>query len=206
MTKKLWSQYIRNKSFRNKLAGGLLLLVLLIAFLPYYFAFIEARKGIVLNDLFLNFIESANVSIPTFIIIWSLCLWYLFKSYKDPALMLLILWGFNILSISRIISIYLVPLEPPNNLIELIDPITNSFYGAKFITKDLFFSGHTATLVCLALCLKTRRDQIIVFTGAIIVGILVLIQHVHYTIDVIAAFVFPFFLVPIAKRICAPFN
>ncbi|MDO8997956.1 MAG: phosphatase PAP2-related protein [Sediminibacterium sp.] len=206
MTKKLWSQYIRNKSFRNKLAGGLLLLVLLIAFLPYYFAFIEARKGIVLNDLVLNFIESANVSIPTFIIIWSLSLWYLFKSYKDPALMLLILWGFNILSISRIISIYLVPLEPPNNLIELIDPITNSFYGAKFITKDLFFSGHTATLVCLALCLKTKRDQIIVFTGAVIVGILVLIQHVHYTIDVIAAFVFPFFLVPIAKRICAPFN
>ena len=206
MTKKLWSQYIRNKSFRNKLAGGLLLLVLLIAFLPYYFAFIEARKGIVLNDLVLNFIESANVSIPTFIIIWSLSLWYLFKSYKDPALMLLILWGFNILSMSRIISIYLVPLEPPNNLIELIDPITNSFYGAKFITKDLFFSGHTATLVCLALFLKTRRDQIIVFTGAIIVGILVLIQHVHYTIDVIAAFVFPFFLVPIAKRICAPFN
>jgi hypothetical protein len=206
MTKKLWSQYIRNKLFRNKLAGGVLLLVLLIAFLPYYFAFIEARKGIVLNDLVLNFIESANVSIPTFIIIWSLSLWYLFKSYKDPALMLLILWGFNILSISRIISIYLVPLEPPNNLIELIDPITNSFYGAKFITKDLFFSGHTATLVCLALCLKTKRDQIIVFTGAIIVGILVLVQHVHYTIDVIAAFVFPFFLVPIAKRICAPFN
>lgn len=206
MTKKLWSQYIRNKLFRNKLVGGLLLLVLLIAFLPYYFAFIEARKGIVLNDLVLNFIESANVSIPTFIIIWSLSLWYLFKSYKDPALMLLILWGFNILSISRIISIYLVPLEPPNNLIELIDPITNSFYGAKFITKDLFFSGHTATLVCLALCLKTKRDQIIVFTGAVIVGILVLIQHVHYTIDVIAAFVFPFFLVPIAKRICAPFN
>lgn len=206
MTKKLWSQYIRNKLFRNKLAGGLLLLVLLIAFLPYYFAFIEARKGIVLNDLVLNFIKSANVSIPTFIIIWSLSLWYLFKSYKDPALMLLILWGFNILSISRIISIYLVPLEPPNNLIELIDPITNSFYGAKFITKDLFFSGHTATLVCLALCLKTKRDQIIVFTGAIIVGILVLVQHVHYTIDVIAAFVFPFFLVPIAKRICAPFN
>lgn len=206
MTKLLWSQYLRNKSFRNKLAGGLLLLVLLIAFLPYYFAFVEARKGILLNDLVLDFITSANVSIPTFIIIWSLSLWYLFKSYKDPALMLLILWGFNILSISRIISIYLVPLEPPNNLIELIDPITNSFYGAKFITKDLFFSGHTATLVCLALCLRTKRDQIIVFTGAIIVGILVLVQHVHYTIDVIAAFVFPFLIVPIAKRICAPFN
>jgi len=206
MTKMLWSQYLRNKSFRNKLAGGLLLLFLLIAFLPYYFAFIESRKGIVLNDLVLDFIKSANVSIPTFIIIWSLSFWYLVKSFKDPPLMLLILWGFNVLSISRIISIYLVPLEPPTDLIELIDPITNSFYGAKFITKDLFFSGHTATLVCLALCLKKKRDQVIVFIGAIIVGILVLIQHVHYTIDVIAAFIFPIILIPIAKRICAPFN
>lgn len=206
MTKKTWGQYLRNKQFRNKLAGGLILLGLVIAFLPYYFAFIEARKGIVLNDLVLNFIESANVSIPTFIIIWSLSLWYLIKSFKDPALILLIIWGFNILSISRIISIYLVPLEPPNNLIELIDPITNTFYGAKFITKDLFFSGHTATLVCLALCLRKRKDQLIVFTGAVMVGILVLVQHVHYTIDVIAAFVFPFILIPIAKRICVPFN
>lgn len=201
-----WRPYWRNKLFRNKLALGLLTLVLLVAFLPYYFAFIEARKGIQLNDIVLNHIDSANVSVPTFIIIWSLCLWYLYKSANDPALILLILWGLNVLFITRIISIYLVPLDPPTNLVELIDPITNRFYGAKFITKDLFFSGHTATLVCLSLCLRKRRDQIIVLSGAIIVGILVLVQHVHYTIDVIAAFVFPYFIIKIARRIIAPFN
>jgi len=201
-----WRPYWRNKLFRNKLALGLLTLVLLVAFLPYYFAFIEARKGIQLNDIVLNYIDSANVSVPTFIIIWSLCLWYLYKSANDPALILLIIWGLNVLFITRIISIYLVPLDPPTNLVELIDPITNRFYGAKFITKDLFFSGHTATLVCLSLCLRKRRDQIIVLSGAIIVGILVLVQHVHYTIDVIAAFVFPYFIIKIARRIIAPFN
>lgn len=201
-----WRPYWRNKLFRNKLALGILTLVLLVAFLPYYFAFIEARKGIQLNDIVLNYIDSANVSVPTFIIIWSLSLWYLYKSVKDPALILLILWGLNVLFITRIISIYLVPLDPPTDLVELIDPITNRFYGAKFITKDLFFSGHTATLVCLSLCLRKRRDQLIVLSGAIIVGILVLVQHVHYTIDVIAAFVFPYFIIKIAKRIIAPFN
>lgn len=201
-----WRPYWRNKLFRNKLALGILTLVLLVAFLPYYFAFIEARKGIQLNDIVLNYIDSANVSVPTFIIIWSLSLWYLYKSAKDPALILLILWGLNVLFITRIISIYLVPLDPPTDLVELIDPITNRFYGAKFITKDLFFSGHTATLVCLSLCLRKRRDQLIVLSGAIIVGILVLVQHVHYTIDVIAAFVFPYFIIKIAKRIIAPFN
>ncbi len=201
-----WRPYWRNKLFRNKLALGILILVLLVAFLPYYFAFIEARRGIQLNDIVLNYIDSANVSIPTFIIIWSLSLWYLYKSANDPALILLILWGLNVLFISRIISIYLVPLDPPKDLVELIDPITNRFYGAKFITKDLFFSGHTATLVCLSLCLRKRKDQLIVLTGGIIVGILVLVQHVHYTIDVIAAFVFPYFIIKIARRIIAPFN
>lgn len=206
MTKKLWRPYLQDRLYRNKLASGILLLALLVAFLPYYFAFIEARKGVQLNDFVLNFIDSANVSIPTFVIIWSLCIWHLFKGFKDPTFILLLIWALNILSITRIITIYLVPLDPPHELVELIDPITNSIYGARFITKDLFFSGHTATLVCLALCLKNKREQIIVFTGAVMVGILVLIQHVHYTIDVIAAFVFPFILVPIAKRICAPFN
>ncbi len=201
-----WRPYWRNKLFRNKLALGILILVLLVAFLPYYFAFIEARRGIQLNDIVLNYIDSANVSVPTFIIIWSLSLWYLYKSANDPALILLILWGLNVLFISRIISIYLVPLDPPKDLVELIDPITNRFYGAKFITKDLFFSGHTATLVCLSLCLRKRKDQLIVLTGGIIVGILVLVQHVHYTIDVIAAFVFPYFIIKIARRIIAPFN
>lgn len=206
MTKKLWGQYFRNRLFRNKIVGGLVLLALLISFLPYYFEFIEARKGIQLNDNILDFIDSVNVSIPTFIIIWSLCLWYFFKGFKNPVFILLLIWTLNTLLITRMISIYLVPLDPPNKLIELIDPITNRFYGAKFITKDLFFSGHTATLVCLALCLKNKYDQMIVLSGALTVGVLVLIQHVHYTIDVVAAFIFPFIIVPIAKRICAPFN
>jgi len=205
MMKKNWEEFLRIKAFRNKLALGILVLVLLVAFLPYYFAFIEARKGIIINDLVLDYIDSANVSIPTFIIIWSLSLGCLYVNLQTPVSMLQMLWAFNVLSLSRIISIYLVPLEPPVGLIELIDPITNTIYGARFITKDLFFSGHTATLVTFALCMQKRTHKIIVFSGAIAVGILVLIQHVHYTIDVIAALIFPFLLVPISKRICKPF-
>ena len=205
MMKKNWDGFLKNKAFRNKLSLGILVLVMLVAFLPYYFAFIEARKGILLNDLVLDYIDSANVSIPTFIIIWSLSLTCLYINLQKPERMLQMLWAFNVLSLSRILSIYLVPLEPPVGLIELIDPITNTIYGARFITKDLFFSGHTATLVTFALCMHKKSHKVIVFSGAIAVGVLVLIQHVHYTVDVVAAFVFPFILVPIARRICKPF-
>lgn len=54
----------------------------------------------------------------------------------------------------------------------------------------MFFSGHTSTLVLLSLALEKNREKVLTMTGAVIVGILLLVQHVHYTLDVIAA---PFF-------------
>jgi membrane-associated phospholipid phosphatase len=74
----------------------------------------------------------------------------------------------------------------------LTDPLTGVFYGNSVITKDLFFSGHTATLTLIFLCLKKRNDRIIACVATVVVGFLVLVQHVHYTIDVLAAPIFAY--------------
>jgi membrane-associated phospholipid phosphatase len=58
------------------------------------------------------------------------------------------------------------------------------------MTKDLFFSGHTATVFLLFLNSQTKLWKNVFLTLTILVGFCVLIQHVHYTVDVIAA---PFF-------------
>jgi len=58
------------------------------------------------------------------------------------------------------------------------------------ITKDLFFSGHTATLIVGGICMTESRDKVIAFFAAALIGVLLLLQHVHYTADVLAA---PFF-------------
>jgi hypothetical protein len=102
------------------------------------------------------------------------------------------------------ISIIVLPLNPPNELIELIDPISNSFYGSKFITKDLFYSGHTATQFLMFLCLQKRGDKLVTFISTIAIGVLVLVQHVHYTIDVVAAPFFTYLVFIITKKIIAP--
>ncbi|MEB0249607.1 phosphatase PAP2-related protein, partial [Mucilaginibacter sp. 5B2] len=61
------------------------------------------------------------------------------------------------------------------------------FYGNTVITRDLFFSGHTSTMVLIFLCLEKRNDKILGFICIVAVMVLLLVQHIHYTIDVVAA-------------------
>jgi len=100
------------------------------------------------------------------------------------------------------LSIYLTPLDPPATLIAIKDPLTSITYGGKdvFMTKDLFFSGHTSNMLMLALCFEKRNDRLIGFLAAVSVGVLVLFQHAHYTIDVVAAFLITGFVVLFGKK------
>nr|WP_260172350.1 sphingomyelin synthase family protein [Mucilaginibacter phyllosphaerae] len=85
------------------------------------------------------------------------------------------------------LTIYCIALDPPVGLIHLVDPLTGVFYGNTVITRDLFFSGHTSTLVLIFLCLEKRNDKILGFIAIVAVMMLLLVQHIHYTIDVVAA-------------------
>jgi membrane-associated phospholipid phosphatase len=55
------------------------------------------------------------------------------------------------------------------------------------INKDLFYSGHTASLFIMFFIARNRVWKIICFIGAIIVPVLLVWQRVHYTIDVLFA-------------------
>jgi membrane-associated phospholipid phosphatase len=51
------------------------------------------------------------------------------------------------------------------------------------------------------LCLPKKRDKIFVLISAISVGVLVLVQHVHYSMDVIGAFFITWLVVMGVKKL-----
>jgi hypothetical protein len=197
-----WSLAVKNISFRSKLITGLVLLLTIVISLPFFFQYIEQRPGYDLKDALLNALPATNVSIPIFAMIWSMVLLFIIRSINDPHLFILYLFGFLFLCLFRMITLFLIPLNAPGGLIELQDPLSNFFYGTKdFITKDLFFSGHTATLCLFFFSFQRKWDKLIALLCTIAVGFLVLIQHVHYTIDVIAAPFFAYLSFFLAKKI-----
>ena len=198
-----WNEAWAIRSFKIKTIVALSLVSIILFILPTFFAFIEKREGMVLQDFVLDAIPAIDVSVPTFVIIWSMVLLVFYRIYQNPRLFLLIAYGFILMCLCRVLTISILPLNPPPGLITLKDPIANIVYGGKgiFITKDLFYSGHTGNMFLFFLCLQAKWDKIIALAASFMVGILVLIQHIHYSIDVISAFIFTYFLYLGAKKV-----
>ena len=196
-----WKSTVHNRGFLPIAFAFLTLLVFIVILLPYFFNYIELRTGFVMSDPLLDHIPSKDISPILFTILWAMILLVLYRSFQHPAIFLQLLVSFTLLTILRITAIFLIPLEPPLHLIALTDPLSNFFYGQQeFITRDLFFSGHTSTIVLIYLCLRKKNDKRIALLASFLISVLVLVQHVHFIIDVVAAPVFAWLSFIIARQ------
>jgi hypothetical protein len=198
-----WAEVWKISSFRWKFWTGMIIFVGILISLPYFFDAIEDRNGHVISDFILAHIPAHNTSVAVFFLIWSCCLLLIYRIYRDPMMLLVMLWAYDGVTLLRMACISLISLNPPPGLIPLADPITNQFYGHVYITHDLFFSGHTTTVFLVFLCLKKKADRIYALFASVILGILLLVQHVHYTIDVLAAPLFTFLVYRLARKFVA---
>lgn len=173
--------------FRRLFLGGFIYLVCFIGFVPNYFAYVQQREGIVLPDPLLELIPPHEVSTYIFGILYPTLIAMCGIWIQYPRTFLQVLIGLLSVQTLRLISIWLIPLNPPTGCLVLADPLVNFFaYAHQPITKDLFFSGHVATMTICYLSTPKKRRLIL---GAIILMIimLLLMQHAHYSIDILGA-------------------
>jgi hypothetical protein len=183
-----WPSALKHSRFRLELLTTLALLAFSLFLLSRFLAYVEQRPGVVLPDPVLSIFTPTDVTWITFSVIYAGLALALIHLFSRPSQMLLAFQAYIMLIVLRIMVMALTPLDAPPGLIVLADPFVEFFVGhGSTLTKDLFFSGHTSTLFLLFLVARGRRWKMFFLMCAVVVAFCVLIQHVHYTIDVIIA-------------------
>lgn len=186
--RKAWQSAWREPAFRRSIWAAATGAVPLIIGLPVFFHHIGSKPGSYPYDPLVRSVGPIDVTWLSFTILYGGILITLWRAMSDPRLIARGLHAYAILQIMRMAAMQLVTFEPPVDIIPLIDPVTAVFYpgGVPFL-KDLFFSGHTATLALMVCLAKGSVHRWAMIAATVAIGALVVVQHVHWTIDVLAA-------------------
>lgn len=202
LTRQSWMNAWANKTFRNTLLLGLVLIIAASVTTDFFFSYIQdLKQGMTLNDWLLKHIPAHDVSTLIVVVMVSAILLFHLRCATNPDMFVTLVWALIFQLIFRIFTIDATKFFAPPDLIVLKDPIGSILYHARFITRDLFYSGHTACLFVFYFCANKKWDKLYLLFASITVGILLLIQHVHYTVDVASAPFFAYVCVWISKRI-----
>jgi hypothetical protein len=183
-----WRELLKSSSARWAFTFCFLALLLIIFYLPVFYKDILGPKpGILIHDVVLNAFVPVNWSIPTFAIIYISIVQTFFSIRRNPTEVLIALTAYLGISLLRMAAMYLITFEPPSDMILLVDPVTSRFYPDGGFAKDLFFSGHVSTMTLMVLLEKNRVMRMIKIAGTLTVALFLLWQHVHYSLDILAA-------------------
>lgn len=157
----MWCQALQNRAFKIQFISVAILLLMFLAFIPRYFRnIVEPRQGVLLNDFLLNLLPPADHSTLIFILIYGSVMVSFISLVQNPFQLLLALAAYCAMNYLRLVTLWVFPLEPPAGIIPLHDPIIERLaYGGTPLLKDLFFSGHVATLSILAMVEENRKRK-----------------------------------------------
>ena len=198
-----WKIALTNVRFRRRLLTSVFVLLIILTGFAWFLAYLESRQGHTFYDPLLNFLKPRDVSYFIFFITYSAAAAGLIYAFNSPYKFLHLIQMYGSLTLLRIATMFFVPLEPPTQHIPLHDEfLTNTFYAGSQNLKDLFFSGHAATLFLFYFFSTNKTLKYMFLVAAIAVSVGVVMQHVHYSYDVIAAPIFAY----IAYRLITKFS
>jgi hypothetical protein len=196
-----WKEFFENKTSIYIFVFTVILLAIALNLFGKFLLFVEKRPGIVLQDPLFEQFKALDFNTPVFILIYGSLITGLVSLLPHPKYLLIALQAYLFMIIIRFIAMYLTPLEVPEGIINLRDPLVFTFGTGQVVTKDLFFSGHIASLTILFLTAQNKFLKWMFLVFALIVSGMIFLQKAHYTIDLVAAPFFAYAAHVIAKAI-----
>ena len=182
-----WKAFLKNKKNLTEFVITAVIVTAVIIAFSHFLHFIEQRDGVILNDPILKTFNPIDLTWLTFALIYLSLIIFVITTFNKPDKLLIAFQAYGLMLIFRTIAMYLTPFEAPERILLLNDPFVQFFAKGDILTKDLFFSGHTGTLFLVFLLAENKTLKTIFLILTILVGSAVLLQHVHYSVDVFVA-------------------
>jgi cytochrome b561 len=193
--RQFWSQ----KKFRASVYIGFIFLVVSLA--ANYFAnyYVATRNSIPVADIILDNLPTLNVNFLFENGFMMFCLFVAFVLFFHPSKIPFAAKSIAVFIAIRSISISLTHLATPpdHSFLDL-----NNLFLRMTSGNDLFFSAHTGFPYLLALIFWDHKILRYVFIAlSVFFGAVVLLGHLHYSIDVFAAYFITFGVYHITRKI-----
>jgi len=185
-----YKELCKSKGFIINSVITIAALIIILIFFSRFLIYVEVRQGVVLDDPLFHLFSAINLNPIIFILIYGSIITAFITLLKYPEALLIAIQSYTLIMVFRALAMFIVPLDPPIGTIDLQDPLIFIVGTGRKITKDLFFSGHTSMLFLLFLTAKNKKLKYFFLIATVLVGSFVILQKVHYSIDVMVA---PFF-------------
>lgn len=184
-----WKQEFRSRTFRLKLLMTPAIFIVYSALSQHLCSYVEMRKGIRLEDKLLAYVPVVDFSVLIFLVLYTSMIAVVAAHVDKPRVIIRILEMHILVAIARQICILLVALEPPPDILSLHDVfLENTVYPHQLhMTKDLFFSGHVASIWIYFLCSQKLNLKVYLGFATVLMGYMVLSMRIHYSYDVYGA-------------------
>ena len=187
-----WRLALRDRSFTLKLMLMPGLFFIYSAVTQKLGNYVEMRKGVQLDDHLLQLLPSIDFSAPIFFLLYTSLTLVVVTHLEKPKIILRVIEMHFLVAVVRQACILLVALDPPAGIIVLRDLfLENTVYPRHSpLTKDLFFSGHVASIWLYFLCAEKKYIKLYLMIATLFMSVMILCMRVHYSYDVYGAIFF----------------
>ena len=148
-----WKIFLIRKHNRRELLTTLILLGVILLSFTRFLNYVELRAGFTFTDPLLNLFAPIDLTWIIFGLIYIGLVLAIYFFMKDPVLLLAALQSYLILVLLRTAAMYLLPLNPPSDMIPLNDPFVQIFGSGEILTKVSFlFRTHRYTFSSIFSC------------------------------------------------------
>ena len=148
--------------------------------------YVTASTAVKVPDLILERLPSVDLSFFfTYGYMALIVSMFLYPAFRRVRMLHVVAIQFSILLTLRSLFMIFTHVGTPAGAVAVHFP---GVFSKLYFENDMFFSGHTAMPFLGFYLFRYSRLRYVYLVGAIVMGIVVLFMHVHYSIDVLGAF------------------